>query len=1079
MIKGAAKTQTPDQAERNTALDPRRSVLVRAPAGSGKTTLLTERFLRLLAEVDDPGQVVAITFTEAAAAEMRSRVLDKLREDEPGPEAKRALENSERLGWKLLESPAQLRIQTIDSFCRDLALQQPLVSGLGGGLEVAEQPGELYCRAARRTLEQIDGQDADLSVAIERLLLWRDNNWEEIENLLAEMLKNRDRWMKEFVLARDPNWDWLRQSLERALARDGGDSASARYTELEWEIVQASFKLLRRAVGELRVVFCETGRVDFTEVSQIALSVLKGADEQADEAVFAVADGIRHLLVDEFQDTSRRQHQLLSNLVRAWPDREYRSTFVVGDPMQSIYSFRDADAELFHRVEHLGLEIPGDQPLRFEPVQLTANFRSAGRLVEHINEFFAHVFAEDDGSRVQFTAAVPARDDPPTAGLHPVAASGQHMQLHVEFMPKTSRGSQKEEDTAQRETARQIQVRQIVELIQEHLPRMERARAAGEKYRIAVLGRTRKVLAPIAQALRESGINFRAVKLEELKDRPEIIDALALARALFDPEDRAAWLGVLRAPWSGLSLADLHLLVSADEKELNSQPVPELLRARAQLLSGEGRAAAQRVAGALEFAQRLRLAQPAMRPGTWLEQVWLELGGAQCVDAAARANLDLLWSSIDSLPDGEADLLEPALDAAIKDLKAQPDPEADSDCGVQLMTIHGSKGLEFEVVIVPELQASGGSAPRELLSWLERGLIDDDGRSEVTEFLVAPLQPKGDERGKAKEFVDRSRRDREKQELRRLLYVAATRAREELHFFTRVEFKTEKNGTLALATPSNSLLAMAWPAFEAEIRRRLDAWREAIGEELVDIAAQQETPQTTCRGNQAAMLRRLPADFSATREPALGTFEEPPLLGNNRLYERHEGGLLPRSLGRAAHLLLQELSQLMAAHSRQDALAALHGILPWVTAQIRSAGVDRKQADRIAKEALDLAARASADPAGKWILAPHADASSEIRWTGVVDGKLRTVQVDRVFRAGAAPGTDTQPGEAGTWWIIDYKTAYQEGASGEAVLPGLRRIFAPQIEAYAKVLRNLQGHGAAIRGGLYYPRMGLFDWWEL
>ena len=87
------------------------------------------------------------------------------------------------------------------------------------------------------------------------------------------------------------------------------------------------------------------------------------------------------------------------------------------------------------------------------------------------------------------------------------------------------------------------------------------------------------------------------------------------------------------------------------------------------------------------------------------------LGGAHCVDATARANLDLLWRSLDKLPDGEPDLLGPALDAALDKLTALPDPEADSDCGVQLMTIHKSKGLEFEVVIVPELQA--GARPRQ------------------------------------------------------------------------------------------------------------------------------------------------------------------------------------------------------------------------------------------------------------------------------------------------------------------------------------------------------------------------------
>ena len=123
-----------------------------------------------------------------------------------------------------------------------------------------------------------------------------------------------------------------------------------------------------------------------------------------------------------------------------------------------------------------------------------------------------------------------------------------------------------------------------------------------------------------------------------------------------------------------------------------------------------------------EAAPGLRFAQPARSLGTWLEEAWLRLGGAQCVDATARANLDLLWRALDSLPEGEQDFLGPALDAALEGLKALPDPDADSDCGVQLMTIHKSKGLEFEVVIVPDLQAGTNHSGVKLLSWVERGL---------------------------------------------------------------------------------------------------------------------------------------------------------------------------------------------------------------------------------------------------------------------------------------------------------------------------------------------------------------------
>ena len=1107
-MPSAPRKNPPDQAQRDRALDPTRSILVRAPAGSGKTTLLANRFLSLLAEVDEPGQVAAITFTDAAAAEMRNRILDQLQADEPSPIARSTLQHSQDLGWNLLDLPAQLRVSTIDSFCRQLALQQPLLSGLAGGLEIAQQPAELYRRAARRTLEQIGKENAVLSAAIETLLLWRDNNWTEVEGLLVKMLRDRDRWMHSFLLSPDPDWKALRARLEHPLTRTNLGNSAFGYTDHEWQIVRACFILLRRAAAELRVVFAESGTVDFTEVAQIALNVLKGEEGLPAEAALKVADGIRHLLVDEFQDTSRRQHQLLAHLIAAWPEREGRTCFVVGDPMQSIYFFRAADAELFPRVERFGLEIPQDQPLRFDLVELQANFRSAPALVEQLNEMFTEVFTVDDGSGISYTAATPHREHSEPPGPRLADDEGPPMRLHVRFIPQTmhtnSRGydpDRKLRITQQRAGIVHEQIEELVDLIRSRQSEIDAARSENKrksaieektKYRLAVLGRTRAVLSRVAQALREAKIPFRALELEELEQRPEIIDALALARALLNPEDRVAWLGVLRAPWCGLSLADLHTFTSADDEELKLRTVPDLLAERAPLLSEEGRVAAARVADATAFAARLQSARTTASLGTRVEQVWLRLGGAQCADAAARANLDLLWRCLDDLPQGEPDLLGTVLDAALADLKALPDPAADADCGVQLMTMHGAKGLEFEVVIIPDLQASERNTRGNMLSWLERGLAEPDDSGELTELLVAPIQPKGDKRGTAKEWVDGVRREREKQELRRLLYVAATRARDELHLFAHLDYKTGDDGTFSLAQPSNSLLATAWPALEEEVTERFAEWRAA--RRIADMASAEEAEETieaiAASGEDSLLqmpsldvppdprpirMRRLPSSYQ-TASDELSFAAEEPLTGAGSLYERHEGGLISRALGKAVHEILQHFAQLRVTETSQAAEAKLARLGPRITANLRASGIDASEAERIAAQALEIVLRAASDPQAQWILAPHADAASETRWTGVIAGSLRTVEVDRVFRAGPTPlataGSDT-------WWIVDYKTAHGDSLDPQTALPELRRIFAPQIEAYAKVLRNLHGADAPVRGGLYYPRMTLFDWWEL
>jgi ATP-dependent helicase/nuclease subunit A len=927
--------------------------------------------------------------------------------------------------------------------------------------------------------------------------------------------------MHAFVLTGSQNWDELRQRLEMSLTRAAPDATACRYTEAEWEIVRACFSLLRRAAAYLRIAFAEAGVVDFIEVAQIALSVLRGEDQQPTEAALAVADRIRHLLVDEFQDTSRRQHELLGRLIAAWPQPEGRSCFVVGDPMQSIYFFRGADAELFPRVENIGLEIPNEPVLRFDSVHLTANFRSAPPLVRSLNEVFARVFAVDDGSGIEFSEALPAREDSAQPGPRLVADSPPGMSLHLEFIPQKMRTSargytreRKEEIQAQRDAASQRQTKDIVDLIRGHQPHIDAARSENEgksadeekmKYRIAVLGRTRKALVLVAKALREADIPFRAIELEPLQDRPEIIDALALTRALLNPQDRVAWLGILRAPWCGLSLADLHTLTSADEEPLKSRPIPELLAERTHLLSHEGRLAAARLLEAAAYSESLRSAQPTASPGTWLERVWLRLGGAQCADAAACANLDLLWRCLDNLPQGEPDLLGPALDAAITKLNALPDPSASSDCGVQLMTIHKSKGLEFEVVIVPDLQANAGQGGRKLLSWLERGLAqdaDDVGENSagaITEFLVAPLQPKGAESGSAKSLVDSVRRERESQETRRLLYVAATRAREELHLFARPEFKTADDRSLALVPPTGSLLATAWPGLRNEVQGSFEQWcanQSAQAEQsdeshiIGSLAASADNVLATpappdAFAPTATPLRRLPSNYQPASPESASAADEA-LVGAGRLYERHEGGLISRALGKAVHELFQHFAQFLSTESSEAARESLAHLEPRIAANVRAFGIDASQANRIAAQALEMVLRAARDPQAQWILARHADAANEARWTGVVAGSLRTVQVDRVFRAGLAPQST---GDDTTWWIVDYKTGDYKTADYKttqgsdldprAALTELRSEFAPQIEAYAKVLRNLRGADTAVRGGLYYPRTALFDWWEL
>src|SRR5579859_5814750 len=1284
------KPPAPDQAQRSRALDPARSFLVQAPAGSGKTHLLTQRFLRLLGQAEKPDEIVAITFTNAAAAEMRHRILAELEKAEadlaveevvnPGPGidicgetwgtqtvedfesltwlARRALRHAKRMGWQILDQPNQLRITTIDAFCRGLALQSPLswglLSGLGGRLDPVDNARELYRLAATRTLKVLEGPESPTRRSVEALLLWRDNNWKDVEQLIVQMLNARNRWHQEFVFAREADWDALRRRLEAPFCRaarsrlehlmellDGlpgsrerahelaryscnspgefsplgvaeraefpatlileaemeeaalledaaeahrdlarflltkegewrtirglnvrngfppgaeGKAAKARFGELvedlkkaegiqvalaaflqpmpvrysdeEWELVRHCFAVLREAAGQLQTIFAETGSVDFTQVAQIALDILAPENGFPSDFAIAQADSIRHLLIDEFQDTSRKQHELLSRLIGAWPEREGRSCFCVGDPMQSIYGFREAEVELFERVKTHGLETPTDPDsdvFSFDFVPLRANFRTVPSLVDDLNGHFERIFQDNDGGagKVRFAPAEAARN----------SSASAKVELHLAFTrsgkPQAAPEVAGAASPGEPEAARAQQLADLIALVRSKLETMEalqtEAVASPEKtgkYRIAVLGRTRTSLIVVAEALREAGIRFRSIDLVKLDERPEVLDALALARALLNPTDRTAWLGVLRAPWCGLSLAELHLHTSADDPEITAIPVPALLATRLSALFERGlldeRAykAASRVGKVLHRAVEARAEAAASALGTWLESVWKALGGDDTVDAEQRENLRVLWAQLDQLKDGELDLAGPGLAAALDDLYALPDPAASSECGVQLMTIHKSKGLEFEVVIVPDLEADGKKYDHSLMSWLERGVADPDASEGPTEFLIAPIQTKGAEASAARAWVERVKRERAKDELRRLLYVASTRAREELHLFARPRFREKAlaGGQVerSLCSPAG-LLATAWPAFEDTVRSAFDDWLQrldhvvppdlALGT-LGSLAA--EAAGTMPVGNllqmpspvRPTLLKRLPENYVAPASKRAGgllsshsdnAFDPDERRETELLFERAEGGLQSRLMGTAIHTLLEELSDLRRRLEPNEAALILADSLPRIMAKLRSHGLAARVAQQLSEEALSVAQRSLLNPVGSWILAPHPNALAEVGWTGLVRGQTWSIRPDRVF---FAPPLGS-PASESVWWIVDYKSSHNSGpsfagAAEEDVFKSQHRAqYQSQLATYAAMFRGLQEQSARIAPesmrictGIYYPRVQLFDWWE-
>jgi ATP-dependent helicase/nuclease subunit A len=834
----AAPVVQADQGARDFAVDPRNNVVLEASAGTGKTSVLVTRYVNLLKAGVDPSHILAITFTRKAAAEMRERIVHDLRDAAARSEFDKArwVELRDRVG--------EIAISTIDAFCLSLLREFPLEADLDPGFDMADETEvpRLVDDALDRAMRIFAGlakQDPDVAVVLAQLGVARTRDglaallerrlvaWDALDRFLAkgpsdltaeivcrraatalqDTLRAVPGGLAQFLAdgpVQHPRYQMLMRALEGLARIDGAADAQIRgvldrvaahfltadgvprkngaihpyKTDRDYPSAEAS-RRHRGAVAQIaphieRVVFTfsrdlnvvlargirrmfaialaqyrealeERSVLDFSDVLQRALTLLRQMDEFS-LSRFRLESRYHHVLVDEFQDTSRAQWELVSLLVQTWREglglAASPSIFIVGDRKQSIYRFRDADVAVLREAgRHIDALRPGATSRR----SISRSFRALPELLAFVNELFTDM-------------SQPAtRPDDFTYGdsdRFPVDATRDRLRGPV-------LGISVAEDAVLCAAAVADEITRVLgeETVRDRKTGVPRAARPGD---IAILFRSRASHREFEHELEVRGIPSYVYKGLGFFDADETKDLTALMRYLADPSSDLRASAFLRSRFVRLSDPGLAALSPGAAAAVTGARLPD---AFARLDDEDRRVLTHlrdRVASWLARVDRVPPAEliEQLLPetayafelrGARRQQAWENLkkmrGLVRRIQNRGYATLPRIADHIDSLTAGdESNAVLEALDA------------------VNLMTVHAAKGLEFPVVFVVNLAKGASGPPRPVR-------VTVDGETGEASVSVGPFVSETDE----------AEREREKQETRRLLYVAATRARDRLY----------------------------------------------------------------------------------------------------------------------------------------------------------------------------------------------------------------------------------------------------------------------------------------------------------
>ena len=1110
-----------DAKAREQALSPTQSFIVQAPAGSGKTGLLVYRYLTLLATVNNPQNVLAITFTRKAKSEMRERVLHLLLQaqdnatvsdtfEQQGIDlARRVLDRDQTLGWMILEASHQLQILTIDAFSSKLAASMPWLSRLGDMVRTTDLAEPHYEYSVDQVLDTLFRSDSELGEHLNKVLMELDYNYAKAKALFVSMLAKRDQWLRHIV---PHNIDEMRTQLDAAwgdlceeqlrafemqlspdliaslmeigcmaarnlkdsglqlsegiesllhvshedqasvyiwqglaeliLTKDGkirsrltkkeGFPAnselknktisvlgscvanydefatdlfalkrlpSSNFSETDWSCLLSVVEVLKSLAAHLQLRFRSVGEVDHSEVTQRANLALSEIENPTDLGLMMDAQ-IHHILVDEFQDTSSSQLELLQNLTSGW-ERDAgpsKTLFLVGDPMQSIYRFREADVGLFLQVvENERTQVFPD--LQIKSLVLRQNFRSSQELVSWFNN--------------TFSASFPQQNDVLTGAISYSEAEGLNQSdfdKSVDYLLF--------EDKDQ-------EARRLAELVNSLLAEQP------DDSQIAILVRSRTHLDNIMPALKQAAIPYVALDIQALHEHQAVIDVVTLAYALSRPSDRIAWLSLLRGPWCGMTLSELKSLTNQFDVPIFSQICDP---SRQSALNEVSKARLGRfvdvITKSLNQFQQVNF-------GALVRWTWERLGGQLTLGNLALQDLDQVFSLLEEIQRCGTLVSRTEFESRLRALTSKS--QDFNQARVIVSTIHKAKGLQYHTVIIPSLSSAPRNQDKEVLMWAERQT--HSGRNSL---LLAPLlfdQPNQSHYSYLRDLE----KQRSHEESKRLMYVACTRAEQRL-VISGVA-KQDKDG-MVVKPRSGSLLEVIWSV--TEYRFALEADQKPMEEPL----------------GSRQVLSRLDQNFVFHAEPNFQWRSQNQLSkSDNEDIDQDEidydwATEVARSVGTILHEELQ-----FRGSKILNMNVDLKQSQKW-RALLQLRGVPAERFDYAIKRLILAVQNIQADSQARFIFKDYFEQENEMQLSAMQDGAVVSFRLDRTF-----------VDETQTRWIVDYKsTTTNTQDTDRFVDEQVNLRHKKQLEKYAELMSQIDAR--PIKLAVYFPLLKQLRIWD-